>query len=163
MAAEADRPTALAGTATVHVQRPALDVWRMVTNIRRMGEWSPETVSASWSDGASGPVPGARFRGKNRRGLIRWTTHVRVDEADVGESFVFTVLSGARGKRETTRWTYRFVATPDGGCDVTESYETLWEPAYSRLVFPARRRKPQLDEGIATTLERLKAAAEAGL
>lgn len=162
MAAGADRP-ALAGTATVHVERPALDVWRMVTNIRRMGEWSPETVSATWSDGASGPVPGARFRGKNRRGLVRWTTHVRVDEAEVGESFVFTVLSGSRGKRDATRWTYRFVATPDGGCDVTESYEVLWEPAYARLVFPSRRRKTQLDEGIATTLERLKAAAEAGL
>jgi len=153
----------LQGSTTVQIGRPARDVWSMVTNVRRMGEWSPETVAASWVDGASGPVPGARFKGKNRRGLVRWTTHVRVDEADVGESFVFTVLSGARGKRETTRWSYRFVPTPDDGCEVTESYEVLWEPAYARLVFPPKRRKAQLDEGIATTLGRLKAAAEAGL
>jgi hypothetical protein len=151
------------GSATVHIERPATDVWTMVANVRRMGEWSPETVSAVWLDGASGPVAGARFKGKNRRGVLRWTTHVRVDEAEVGETFVFTVLSGSKGKRDATRWTYRFTATPDGGCDVMESYTVLWEPAYGRLVFPAKRRKPQLDAGLETTLARLKTAAEAGL
>jgi hypothetical protein len=151
------------GSATEHIARPARDVWSMVSNVRRMGEWSPETVSAAWVGGASGPVAGARFKGRNRRGLVRWTTHVRVDEAEVGSTFVFTVLSGSRGKREATRWSYRFTPTPDGGCDVTESYEVLWEPGYARLVFPPKRRQAQLDEGIATTLARLKTAAEAGL
>jgi hypothetical protein len=149
------------GSATVHIERAALDVWTMVSNIRRMGEWSPETVSATWIDGASGPVPGARFKGKNRRGLLRWTTVVRVDECDVGETFAFTVLSGTKGKRDATRWSYRFVPTEDGGCDVTESYETIWEPGYAKLVFPEKRRGPQMLEGMETTLARLKAAAEA--
>ncbi len=147
------------GSATVQIERAAIDVWRLVTDVHRMGEWSPETVSAEWLDGAAGPVVGARFRGKNRLGLLRWATYVRVDEADVGSSFVFTVLSGAKGRHDATRWSYRF-EDRDGGCEVTEAYEVLWEPGYARLVFPARRRRPQLDRGIATTLARLKAAAE---
>ena len=51
----------------------------------------------------------------------------------------------------------------DDSCEVTESYEVLWEPWYGKVFTPEKRRGPQLDEGIATTLDRLKAHAETGL
>ena len=148
------------GTATTRIGRSAHDVWTMVTDIGRMGAWSPETLSAEWIDGATGPEVDARFKGKNRRGVLRWTTTVRVDECEVGRSFVFTVLAG---KRDSTRWSYRFDPIDDGTCEVTESYEVLWEPGYAKVFMPEKRRGPQLDTGIETTLARLKAAAEAGV
>jgi len=148
------------GTATTRIERPAHEVWTMVTDVSRMGAWSPETMSAEWIDGATGPAVDARFKGKNRRGVLRWTTTVRVDACEPGRSFEFTVLAG---KRDTTRWAYRFEPVDDQTCDVTESYEVLWEPRYARIFMPEKRRGPQLDEGIELTLARLKAAAETGV
>jgi Polyketide cyclase / dehydrase and lipid transport len=50
-------------------------VYDLVTDVTRMGEWSPECVGCAWIDGANDPVPGARFRGRNRHGLARWSTN----------------------------------------------------------------------------------------
>ena len=35
-------------------------VYALVSDITRMGEWSPETVRAVWTRGATGPAVGAR-------------------------------------------------------------------------------------------------------
>jgi uncharacterized protein YndB with AHSA1/START domain len=148
------------GTASTRIDRPAEAVWAMVTDVGRMGAWSPETCSAEWVDGATGPAMDARFKGKNRRGPLRWATTVRVTECEPGRAFTFVVLAGPR---EATRWSYRFDPLDNHSCEVTESYEVLWEPWYGKIFIPERRRAPQLDEGIQQTLARLKAAAETGV
>lgn len=145
------------GSATVTIAAPAEAVWALVTDVTRMGEWSPETVKAVWLDGATGPAVGARFKGTNKAGLIRWSTKVRIDECEPGRSFVFTTTAG---KHDSTRWSYRFEPNADGGCTATESYEGLWEPAIGKLLFPPKRRVPQLQAGMEQTLARLKAVAE---
>src|ERR1700727_265994 len=55
------------GSVTVHMAASADRVWHLVSDITRVGEFSPETFEAEWLDGARGPVPGARFRGHVRR------------------------------------------------------------------------------------------------
>lgn len=147
------------GSAQTRIARPADVVWGMISDVHLMGSWSPETTSAEWIDGAIGPEVGAKFKGKNRRGLLRWTTTVRVVECEPARAFGFVVMAGSH---DSTQWTYRFESTGDGGCEVTESYEVLWEPWYQKYVTPDKRRGPQLDAGIETTLARLKATAEAG-
>ena len=47
-------------------------VWEVVRDVTRVGEWSHECVSAEWLDGAVQAAPGARFRGRNRAGVLRW-------------------------------------------------------------------------------------------
>jgi Polyketide cyclase / dehydrase and lipid transport len=42
-------------------------MWDLITDVARIGEWSPECVGAEWLDGG-GPKPGARFAGHNRYG-----------------------------------------------------------------------------------------------
>jgi uncharacterized protein YndB with AHSA1/START domain len=42
-------------------------MWDLVTDVARIGEWSPECVGASWLDGAAA-APGARFEGRNDYG-----------------------------------------------------------------------------------------------
>ena len=64
------------GSVTVHMAAPADRVWDLVSDITRVGEFSPETFEAQWLDGASGPALGARFRGhvrRNGRGPVYWT------------------------------------------------------------------------------------------
>ena len=49
-------------------------VWSLVSDPTRMGEWSPENTGAEWIKGADGPAVGAKFRGSNARGRMKWKT-----------------------------------------------------------------------------------------
>jgi len=46
--------------------------WKLIADITRMGEWSPETTSAEWAGGSNGPAAGARFKGTNQMGSKKW-------------------------------------------------------------------------------------------
>lgn len=70
---------------------PALRLWELVSDVTRMGDWSPETTSCRWIGGATGPAVGSRFRGANRRGWRRWATSCRVVSSVPGERFAFDV------------------------------------------------------------------------
>ena len=98
-------------------------VYRLVSDVTRTGEWSPETRSARWLGGATGPAVGARFRGVNRWGLVIWARTCVVEEAEPGKRFVFRTLPGP-GLPDSTRWSYE-IEDVSGGTRVTESYEIL--------------------------------------
>jgi uncharacterized protein YndB with AHSA1/START domain len=76
---------------TVPVPRERM--WDMITDIARVGEWSPETVAGTWFDGAEGPYRGARFIGRNHYpdGVVRTVT-CAVTEAARPATFAWTVL-----------------------------------------------------------------------
>ncbi len=92
-------------------------VWRLVSDVTRMGEWSPETRQCRWVGGASAPTVGARFVGANRNRLWRWSTQCRVTEAVPGTSFAFDVSFAGQ---PIAHWRYE-IRPVDGGCEVTES------------------------------------------
>ena len=75
------------GQVSVEVDATPEQVWNLLTDITRAGEWSHETQGGEWLDGADGPAVGARFRGRNENGRMKWTPPVR----------------GARGRRATAR------------------------------------------------------------
>jgi hypothetical protein len=133
-------------------------VYAVVSDVTRMGEWSPETYKCEWMGGATGPAVGARFKGSNRRGPLRWSTKPKVVTADPGKEFAFEVGSDVR-------WTYRFA--PDGaGTAVTESFEMLrdlkWYYAVAeRWLMRVDDRKADLERAMAETLARIKVAVEA--
>ena len=148
------------GAVTVHVAAPAGRCWDLVTDIRRIGEFSPETFEAEWLAGADGPGTGARFRGhvrRNGRGPVDWTT-CTVIASDPGREFAFSVAGP--GGRSVNTW--RYVLRPRGaGTDITESFELsdmLAIRVYWLLVGRARRRTNL--NGMRVTLEKIKAAAE---
>jgi uncharacterized protein YndB with AHSA1/START domain len=144
------------GRATIHVNAPPEKVYAMVTDVTRMGEWSPECRRAEWVGDATGPAVGARFKGHNKLGIARWSTTPTVKVADPGREFTFE--TGKPGK-EDTRWMYRF--TPkDGGTELTESFEALRYPAFMKLVSNPEKRTAKLKGDIQQTLERIKQAAE---
>jgi uncharacterized protein YndB with AHSA1/START domain len=149
------------GEATIKVSAPPEKVYDLVADVRRMGEWSPETVKAEWIDGATGPATGARFKGTNRRGIVRWSTKPEVVAADEGHEFAFVT----RGVGASTKWSYRFASTADGATEVTESFEMVDDlPAFIRLceryLMGIKDRKADLEDGMRQTLERIKKAAE---
>jgi hypothetical protein len=136
-------------------------VWDLVSDVTRIGEYSPETFEAEWLDGATGPEVGAKFRGhvkRNGKGPIYWTKCVVV-ASEPGREFRFGV--GEPGKALNT-WGYVIEPSPDGkSCDVTESFEltpNLPLKLYWTLFGWARGRTNR--NGMRTTLERIKAEVE---
>ena len=143
----------------MHMAAPADRIWDLVSDVTRIGEFSPETFEAEWVGGATGPDTGARFRGhvkRNGKGPVYWTT-CTVVACDPGREFAFGV--GADDKPLNT---WRYVLTPaDGGTDVTESFELSPVPLlrlYWALLGWTRGRTNI--NGMRTTLERMKVAAE---
>ncbi len=161
MAAVASRRRGTAGEASLVIAAPAIRLWEMVSDITRMGEWSPEATGGEWLDAASAAVIGARFRGLNRRGRTRWATTCEVVAATPGEEFAFAV--GGASKPSTT-WRYRF--EPSGmGTRVTETFELrkplgLASRLLTRVTIGVTDRQTDLEEGMRRTLEALRAAAE---
>ena len=135
-------------------------IYGLVADLCRMGEWSPECRQVEWRDGSSGPAEGATFVGHNRGGplgLMKWSRKGRVLAADPGREFAFVTEEGGR---ESTVWRYRLEAV-EGGTRVTESYEVRWIPAWARILDIPTNRHRELNEAMAHTLGRLKTAAEA--
>ena len=146
----------------MHMAAPADRIWDLVADVTRIGEFSPETFEAEWIGGATGPRAGARFRGhvkRNGKGPIYWTT-CSVTICEPGREFAFAV--GGDGRKGLNTW--RYVLTPAGdGTDVTESFELTPLPLlrlYWALLGWTRGRTNLA--GMRTTLERVKAVAEAG-
>lgn len=138
-------------SGSIVIHRPVDEVYDLVSDVTRMGEWSP-ICKACWWDEGDGLRAGAGFTGRNVTAERTWETHSVVEVADRG--------------REFARWGYTFEPA-DGGTRVTES----WLFAQFGLDYFARRygdaAADQIDErhrsaidGIAATLAAIKAAAE---
>jgi Polyketide cyclase / dehydrase and lipid transport len=136
-------------------------VYDLLADLARMGEWSPECQKVEWSEGATGPVVGATFVGHNvggPRGLMKWSRKGRVVVATEGCEFAFITEEGGR---PSTEWHYS-LEPAEQGTKVTERYEVHWIPAWARVLDVPTNRARELRAAMATTLARLKAAAEQG-
>jgi hypothetical protein len=152
-------PTARRGTASIEVAALPEVVYLLVSDVTRMGEWSPECYRCTWLDEAGTAVPGARFRGYNKLGNFRWQTTAVVTGAEDGRLLAFTTVHDRTG-REETAWRYELQPVP-GGTLLTESFQFLWCPVASRLAELPVPRGRQVSRGIRQTLINIKAAAEA--
>ena len=143
----------------VHADAEAL--YALVSDVTRMGEWSPQCRACWWDEGATGQV-GDRFTGRNVTPTRTWETRSRVVVAERGREFAWEVGDGL------VRWA--FAMTPvDGGTELTERWHftpagrafferTYGEQAPSQV---ADRVQAALT-GIPATLARVKHIAEAG-
>ena len=145
---------------SVEIEAPAEQIYALLADLPRMGDWSPECRRVEWIASSNGPVEGARFIGHNQGGplgLMKWSRRGRVITADPGHEFVFVTEEGGR---EGTEWRYLLEASP-GGTRVTESYTVSWIPTWARMVDVPTNRARELRQGMEHTLEQLKCAAEA--
>lgn len=145
---------------TRDIAAPAKEVWALVSDVSRMGEWSPENVGGEWRGGATGPAVGAKFRGRNQRGWRRWSTACRVTECEPGKEFVFRVSAVGM---DVADWGYHVKPTADG-CSVTETWDDQRGGlirVLGKLTTGVGDRAEHNRAGMAKTLEGLAAAAEA--
>ena len=147
------------GEVSLYMQAPAEKVWALVSDVTRIGEFSPETFEARWSRGSTGPEVGAYFKGHVKRngvGPTYWSP-CRVTQCVPNEVFEFSV-----GNDDVTlnNWGYRL--EPSGsGTKVTEYFRiepNLAMRAYWTVFGLLRGRTNR--KGMRTTLERMKAVVE---
>ncbi len=144
---------------SVVVQRSPEELYDLVADVTRTGEWSPVCRACWWDEGA-GPEVGSWFTGRNVTPQREWETRSQVVVADRGREFAFLV-GGA-----WVRWGYTFAPAP-GGTRLTESWEFL--PA-GLARFAERygdtadaeiaERTRAAHEGIPATLAAIKVVAE---
>lgn len=128
---------------SVEVVAPATpeQVWAVLADVTRTGEWSHEAVAAEWLGGSSGPTPGARFRGSNEQGRARWARVCEVVAAEPGRRLAFRTVP-TRLLRDSTLWTFE-LAPVERGTRIVQHYEVLEvHPLLDRLFYaliPAHR------------------------
>lgn len=145
--------------ATVVIDADPETIWALVTDITRMGEWSPEAKGGRWSGGARGPAAGARFIGFNSHGLVWWATRCTVVEFDPPHRFAFRVAESGM------TWGWRMEPADGGGTRVTQwrdhtASTNVLVKAVQRSGILGRDRERLMVDGMHRTLGALKTHLE---
>jgi uncharacterized protein YndB with AHSA1/START domain len=146
--------------ASVVIHAPPEAVWSVVSDVTRVGEWSGECRGCVWVGGSKIAATGARFRGRNRRGAMRWTRLNEIVRAEAPNELVWrTVPSGPYP--DSVEWHLGITAKAQG-CEVIESFRVVKIPKVMEwglsIVMPAHRDRTQ---DLADDLNRLKNLVEA--
>ncbi len=143
--------------ASIEIHTSPEAVYALVSDLPRMGEWSPENIGGEWQDGGRGQV-GDRYIGHNRAGARAWSVPVLVTVAERGRCFAFVTRPD---EGPYVRWTYRL--EPSGaGTRVTEVWDVEQLPPAMQSATQAQlaERSRYTEAMLATTLAAIKATAE---
>lgn len=157
-------PTPLTHAESVVVEAPPQQVYDVVSDVTRTGEWSPICQECWWDEG-DGPRVGAHFTGRNVLPERTWETRSQVTAAEPGRRFAWSVGPGL------VEWGYELAPAGDTG-EATRLTET-WEFTAAGQAFFRERygadadaeialRTRQAHEGIPTTLAAVKRVVETG-
>ncbi|WP_028660428.1 SRPBCC family protein [Nocardioides insulae] len=92
------------------------EVYAVVSDVTRTGEWSPTCRECRWEEG-DGPRVGASFIGRNETPDRTWETRSEVVAAEPGSEFAWMVGKGF------VRWSFAMRPTQGGGTELTQSWE----------------------------------------
>jgi len=146
---------------SIDIGAPPERLYDMVSDLSRMGEWSPENQGGKWVGGATGAVEGARFKARNRRGWRRWSSVATIVTANPPKDVAWE--SSAFGMK-IAFWRYRFEPNGSGGTTVTESTEDRRGRTMhflGRAATGVADRQTENKKNMRATLVQLKKAAEA--
>jgi uncharacterized protein YndB with AHSA1/START domain len=146
--------------ASVHIDAPVETVWTLVSDVRRMPEWSPQVSSTRLRTGFDTVALGTQFTNRNHEGELEWTTHAEVVRFEPEREIAFRV--------EENWVIWSFTLAPDGtGTALTQRRDAPDGVSELSLeltngfmggveVFTASMR-----DGMQQTLEKIKEQAEA--
>ena len=149
------------GEVSLWMDAPPAEVWDLVSDVTRIGEFSPETFEARWRRGYDGPEVGAKFKGHVKRngvGPMYWSPCTvtacepeRVFEFSVGTEDVAVNNWGYRLEPERRR---------HRGHGVLPARAARCRCGSTGLALGFLRGRTN-EKGMRTTLERMKAVVEA--
>jgi uncharacterized protein YndB with AHSA1/START domain len=137
------------------------EVWDLLADVTRIGEWSHECRTARWLGDDHRPRPGTRFRGRNRVGWLSWSRTNEVISADAPRELVWRTVPTLLFP-DSTEWAVELEPV-DGGTAIRQSFMVVRAPwlldrIYARLIPSHQDRDAKLTQD----LLRLGAAAQRG-
>jgi uncharacterized protein YndB with AHSA1/START domain len=142
--------------AQIDIDAPVQKVWALISDIKRMPEWSPQCRLMK----ALGPLrAGTRTINLNRRNYLYWPTTSTVTEVIPEKKLAF------RTNMNNTVWSYELEPTANGTRVVeSRNAENGIKPAANftvdKLFGGVPNFERELVDGMNTSLARIKAAAE---
>lgn len=148
-------------------------VWTLITDVPRVGEWSPECVRVYWLDDAEPLAVGRRFRGHNRADQDGWVVTNVVTRVEPPHAFEWVVLDDAENAAHPSS-IWRYLLDPvvvDGQSHTLVRHWFTHGPGESGLSWMIDQdpdsahaivdeRTAQLLDHMTVTLARMKAVAE---
>ena len=145
---------------SVEITAPPAAVWALVSDVRRMHEWSPQVTSTRVKPDDSADVElGTDFTNRNMHGEVEWTTHATITRCEPEQALAFRIAEN---------WVvWSFLLEPTGaGTRLTQRREAPdgispmsleWAEKYldGQTAFTAT-----MKAGMHETLEAIKAALE---
>ncbi|MCP5025778.1 MAG: SRPBCC family protein [Actinomycetia bacterium] len=145
--------------ASIEIEASPEMVYDLVSDLSRMGEWSPESTGGRWMEGGTGQA-GDWFEGHNQVGEREWTRESQVARADRGRDFTF-VVGGV--EENCTWWSYE-MAPSEIGTTLTEKWWFVNKtPGLALATEEQVRARVEATQGaLEATIAAVKATAEAG-
>lgn len=143
--------------ASVDISASPAAVWAVVSDLRRMGEWSPQCRKMIVRGGPVGR--GTRTVNINRQGALVWPTRSLVTKFEPEKVLTFRVLENG------TAWSFELEAT-ETGTRLTESrtvphgVSKISNFLTKNVLGGTEQFEQGLQRGIHQTLQRIKTAAE---
>jgi uncharacterized protein YndB with AHSA1/START domain len=156
----AERRVARTCQVEVIAEAPAESVWRVIADVTRTGQWSHECHHVTWLGGAAAATPGARFRGRNRSGWLRWSRTCEVLSVDPPRQLAWRTIPTPVFV-DSTDW--RITLAPAGaGTRIVQAFQVTRCPRWWEWIV-ARVNPRHLDRSAALTedLRRIAAVAAA--
>ncbi len=108
------------------------EVWDVVRDVQRVGEWSHECVGADWLGDSTSATPGARFRGRNRAGALRWGRVCEIVSAAPYELTWRTVPTALYP--DSSEWRIALERV-DAGTTICQSFRVLRAPKVLSVLY----------------------------
>jgi Polyketide cyclase / dehydrase and lipid transport len=129
-------------------------VWSVLADVTRIGEWSHECRSMSWLGDVTAADVGARYTGANRVGRTRWSRQNEIITADAPRELAWRTVPSPI-YRDSTEWRIRLEPL-DGGTRIVQTFEVLeLNAVFERLIYALM--KPHRDRlrALAADMQRL--------
>lgn len=142
--------------AEIDINAPVTEVWNLISDFRRMPEWSPQ---CRWMKPLGAVRPGTRTLNFNRRGRMFWPTSSVITEYVPDRKLAFRVTENH------SVWSYELEPTAEG-TRVTESRHAddgitgVSTFLTNKFMGGVESFEQELLDGMNASLQRIKAAAE---
>ena len=93
---------------SIDIAAPVAHVWEMVSDVRRMSEWSPQVTSTRLRAGFDHIALGTQFTNRNANGEAVWTTHGEIVRFDPEREMAFRI------EENWLIWSFTLEPTVDG-------------------------------------------------
>ncbi|MEZ5116527.1 MAG: SRPBCC family protein [Candidatus Nanopelagicales bacterium] len=140
-----------ASRVEVLVDATVQQVWDVVSDVTRVGEWSHECRGARWLGATHAALPGAQFRGRNRAGWAIWSRQCEIVAVDPPRELAWRTVP-SRLLPDSTLWRIELEAHGTQ-TRITQSFQVLLAPwlldrFFAAVIPPHRDRDLRLAEDL---------------